>query len=173
MANIRRYYVPYSIIFITTVTKNRKQLFLHKQTQDLLYLTIENAMKIHSFEVIAEVLLPEHFHLLIQITNLEDNFSNVIKCIKGNFTANYKKSNKITGHLSLWQPKFWDHVIRNELDLKNHLDYIHWNPVKHGYVNNPGKWVNSSIHKWINEGYYSIDWGASDEPQNIKGFDFE
>lgn len=173
MANIRRYYLPDSIVFITSVTKNRNQIFLNKQNQEILNLTIENAKRIHSFEIIANVLLPEHFHWLMKITDSQDNFSNVIKCIKGNFTANFKKFNIISGQLSLWQPKFWDHVIRNEKDLKNHLDYIHWNPVKHGHVNNPGKWENTSLQRWITEGVYPIDWGVFDEPQNIRNMDFE
>ncbi|MDP2965224.1 MAG: transposase [Pelolinea sp.] len=173
MSNIRRYYVPDSIVFITTVTKNRKPLFLNKQNQEILYFTIDNAMKIHSFEIIAEVLLPDHFHWLLKITDPQDNFSKVLKCIKGNFTANVKKSNNITGHYSLWQQRFWDHVIRNEKDLKNHLDYIHWNPFKHGYVIDPGKWENSSLYKWINMCVYEKDWGIISEPDNIKSLNFE
>jgi putative transposase len=172
MSKFRRYYVPDSIVFITSITKNRNPLFLNKQNQEIFFSTINNTIKILSYEVFAYVLLPDHFHLLLKTTDPQGNFSKIIKCIKGNFTANFKKKNNLIGQLSLWQPKFWDHVIRNEKDLNTHLDYIHWNPVKHGYVNNPEKWVNSSIHKWINEGLYSSDWGVL-EPENIRNVEFE
>jgi putative transposase len=49
----------------------------------------------------------------------------------------------------------WDHVIRNENDLENHIHYIHFNPVKHGYVPDPGDWKNSSFHEWQQRGAYS------------------
>jgi putative transposase len=173
MTKIRRYYIPNSIVFITAVTKNRDPLFLKKQNQEILESTINNAMNIHSFEVYAYVLLPDHAHWLLKIIDYQDNFSKVLKCIKGNFTANFKKANNVSGQLSLWQPKFWDHVIRNEKDLGIHLDYIHWNPVKHGFVKNPENWENSSFQKWVSFGLYQSNWASLKEPENIKGLDFE
>jgi putative transposase len=77
--------------------------------------------------------------------------------IKRNFTKYYKEKNNITNSLSLWQKRFWDHVIRDEDDLENHLHYIHFNPVKHGYVKDPAEWNDSSFKAWQIIGLYPKD----------------
>ncbi|MFO7909878.1 MAG: hypothetical protein R6U42_07695 [Halomonas sp.] len=71
----------------------------------------------------------------------------------------------ISGSLSVWQPRFWDHIIRDEVDLESHLHYIHFNPVKHGYVEDPKDWRHSSLHVWNNKGLYD-DGEAWVEPEN-------
>ena len=71
---------------------------------------------------------------------------------------------KRTGQESgrVWQNRFWDHIIRDEQDLKNHLDYIHYNPVKHGLANSPFEWKESSFHQFRKQGHYPEDWGVSE-----------
>ncbi len=64
----------------------------------------------------------------------------------------------------IWQRRFWDHVIRDQNDLNKHIDYIHYNPVKHGLIKSPFEWEYSSIHNFCAEGYYSLDWGVKDKP---------
>ena len=93
--------------------------------------------------------------------------------IKRNFTLNYKKTHQIITPLNIWQKRFWDHIIRNEQDLENHLDYIHWNPVKHGFVNKPEDWTNPTYRNWLNKGFYDVGWGWNNEPDNINKMDFE
>jgi len=85
--------------------------------------------------------------------------------IKTNFTREYKQHRKITGNLNLWQKRFWDHVIRDETDLENHLDYIHYNPVKHGYVKEMNSWEASSYDLWDDRGFYER-LSAWNEPEN-------
>ena len=63
----------------------------------------------------------------------------------------------------IWQRRFWEHVIRDELDYSRHLDYIHYNPVKHGYVSKPSEWQYSSIHRYINSGILPQDWASHGE----------
>jgi REP-associated tyrosine transposase len=70
--------------------------------------------------------------------------------------------------MTIWQRRFWDHIIRNQTDLNKHIDYIHYNPVKHGYVNSPFEWEYSSIHVYRDKGYYQSDWGMK-EDLNIGG----
>jgi putative transposase len=173
MSKFRRYYVPDSIVFITSITKNRNPLFLIKQNREIFLSTIDNAAKILSFDLIAYALLPDHFHLLIKTKDSQGDFSKIIKCIKGNFTKNFKDFYHLEKQVSLWQPKFWDHVIRNDNDFNIHLDYIHWNPVKHGLVNDPGKWEYSSFQKWVGEGLYPEEWGELKEPRSIRNLNFE
>jgi putative transposase len=60
----------------------------------------------------------------------------------------------------VWQRRFWEHVIRDEADFRKHLDYLHYNPVKHGLVRCPHEWQVSSFHRWVEQGMYAIDWGC-------------
>ena len=172
MINIRRYYLPNSIVFITCVTAKRNPLFNSNENIALFLDTVENVRKIHPFKLLAWVILPDHFHWLISLNDSNANFSTIIGSLKGNFTYQYKQLNHITHPLILWQRRFWDHIIRNENDLAIHLDYIHWNPVKHQLVADPLLWKYSSLETWIREGYCQNDWGTQ-EPKVIKGLNFE
>lgn len=58
----------------------------------------------------------------------------------------------------IWQKRFWEHRIRDEEDFVRHVNYIHFNPVKHGLARCPHEWENSSFGKWVEEGYYRRDW---------------
>ena len=64
----------------------------------------------------------------------------------------------------IWQRRFWEHQIRDELDLQRHVDYIHFNPVKHGHVMRVADWPYSSFHRYVERGIYPADWagGAGD-----------
>jgi putative transposase len=66
----------------------------------------------------------------------------------------------------IWQNRFWDHIIRDQKDMNRHIDYVHFNPAKHGYVNSPFNWTYSSIHEYHEEGFYSRDWGLRVIPDN-------
>ncbi|MBX9703085.1 MAG: hypothetical protein K2X39_02920, partial [Silvanigrellaceae bacterium] len=63
----------------------------------------------------------------------------------------------------IWQKRFWEHLIRNEADFEHHVNYIHYNPVKHGHVANPTDWPHSSIHRFIRKGILNNHWACSDE----------
>ena len=61
----------------------------------------------------------------------------------------------------VWQRRFWEHTIRDEKDFAAHMDYIHYNPVKHGHAGCPHAWAHSSFHRWVREGRYAADWACS------------
>jgi putative transposase len=63
---------------------------------------------------------------------------------------------------NVWQRRFWEHQIRDENDFYKHLDYIHYNPVKHQYVNAPKDWEWSTFNKYVDKGWYPLDWGMND-----------
>ena len=65
------------------------------------------------------------------------------------------------GEAAIWQRRFWEHSIRDDSDYARHFDYIHYNPVKHGYVNRPHDWQWSSFHRYLKLEYYDEEWGAS------------
>jgi putative transposase len=151
--NFRRYYLPNQIVFITQVVFKRQPLFSSEQNIILLRETLHAVQKLHPYKMLAYAFLPDHFHLLIHPTGAA-NFSQIMHSLKRNFTINYKKVMRISSPYHLWQNRFWDHVIRDEIDLENHIHYIHVNPMKHGYVNDPFQWKNSSINSWQEKGLY-------------------
>ncbi len=173
MPNFRRYYIPGAIIFITGVTHHRLPYLRKEADVALFFDTLRRVQQIHPFHLLAYVILPDHFHWLMQVENESGNFSDVMHSIKRNFTLNYKKAHDMTRSLTLWQARFWDHVIRNEADLEKHFDYIHWNPVKHGFVQYPEEWPYSTYRHWLDLDYYKPEWGRKEEPANIKDMNFE
>jgi putative transposase len=72
------------------------------------------------------------------------------------------------GENRIWQRRFWDHLIRDDLDFQRHLDYLHWNPVKHGYVKRVIDWPYSTFHRFVNQGLYPPDWGGIIEDEMAK-----
>jgi len=73
------------------------------------------------------------------------------------------------GRRGVWQRRFWEHTIRDEADLEAHFDYIHYNPVKHGYAKRPRDWPWSSFHRWVAHGHYDVDWGRSYVSADLPG----
>jgi putative transposase len=90
-----------------------------------------------------------------------------MKSFKLSFSENLRKrfNYKIK---KVWQYRFWDHIIRDQNDLNKHINYIHYNPVKHGYIHNPFEWSYSSINDYLKQGYYQKGWGQKEE-MNFEG----
>jgi len=170
-AKIRRWYVPNAVYFITAVTFDRRPVFLDDPNIQLLRATMRIAQKHHPFTMRAYVFLPDHFHLLIFVPETT-NISKLLQSIQRNFTLNYKRVYNINRPTHIWQRGFWDHVIRDEDDFINHLDYIHYNPVKHRYVDKPEAYRHTSFHEYVKRGWYEPGWGHT-EPDSISTFDFE
>jgi putative transposase len=148
MSNIRRYYIPNSTIFITSVTYRRGKFLSEQMDLDLFWVCTKQAMERYPFKILAFVILPDHFHWLMRMPETHPNFSEPLYYLKGKFSYQYKRAHHIKGPIQVWQPRFWDHIIRNEEDLRVHLNYIYWNPVKHGYVDDVGSWTQISIGTW-------------------------
>ena len=171
MPDFRRYYLPNALVFITTVIQDRRPVFGDDADAESLLDTMRAVQTLHPFHLLAYVVLPEHLHLLMQ-TGAATNFSRVMHSIKRNYTLNYKKSHGIRGQLELWQSRFWDHVIRDDDDLARHMDYIHYNPVKHGYSASPLDWEFSTYRFWWERGYYPQEWGMQ-VPASIRDLEVE
>ena len=147
MSNIRRYYIPDSIVFITTITRNREPLLLLPEYYHIFWHTYEKVQKLYPFDLIAYVILPDHFHWLVRPRMEVSNFTSLMHSFKRNYTLNLKRARGIRRSIQFWQEGFWDHVIRNQKDLINHIEYIRWNPIKHGHVRRPEEWPYSSYPK--------------------------
>ena len=164
--NFRRYYIPGSAIFLTQVVEGREPVFSDFVLIELLLETMRSVKKFHSFNMLGYVFLHDHFHILIQVAG--GNFSQIMHSLKPNFTKAYKQRLGLTSTNSMkfWQKRFWDHVIRDDRDFENHLHYIHYNPIKHGYVTDPRAWKYSSYIEWEKRGLYppAFEW---DEPKEM------
>jgi len=64
---------------------------------------------------------------------------------------------------AIWQRRFWEHNILDDDDLAQHIDYIHFNPVKHCLVTEPGDWQWSSFHRFVEDGYYGPEWRLAEK----------
>jgi putative transposase len=118
------------------------------------------------FDIDAIVILPDHLHAILTLPEGDADFSTRWRLIKTIFTkrvvdegTNFR-SRDTTGR-DLWQRRFWEHTIRNDDDFARHVDYIHYNPVKHGLVHSPGDWPHSSLRRFVRKGIFAMDWGAS------------
>jgi len=159
--------------FITQVTNDRIGYLESTKNLDIFWETLRNVQKNHPFKLLAYVILPDHFHFLMRVDDDHGDFSKIMHSLKRNFTINFKRFYSVENSATLWQRGFWDHIIRDENDLEKHFDYIHWNPVKHGYVKLPEDWQQSTYNFWCKKGFYEGGWGADDVPENIRGVEFE
>ena len=70
------------------------------------------------------------------------------------------ESRRLKRERGIWQRRYWEHTLRDEGDVGRHCDYIHYNPVKHGYVQSVENWPFSSFRKFVPSGLYPVDWGG-------------
>jgi putative transposase len=73
------------------------------------------------------------------------------------------------GERAIWQRRFWDHLIRDQTDFHAHLDYVHFNPVKHGHVQQVADWPYSTFHRFVAQGVYPADWAGVAEHLPLEG----
>lgn len=165
----RRAYVPGGCYFFTVVTANRRPIFTDQATVRVLRQAFRHVMKKRPFVLNAMVVLPDHLHCVWTLPNEDSDYSLRWRLIKTWFTKHCDNRLKIQpdssrsrkGEQFIWQHRFWEHVLRDEADFKIHIDYIHYNPVKHGYTQRPGDWRYTSFLKYVDAGVYSLDWGST------------
>jgi putative transposase len=159
MPNYRRHYLA-APVFVTLVTHRREPWLLDHAAQ--LSVSMHRVRARHPFRHLAHVVLPDHLHWLFEAD--DGDFSALIAAFKRDATWALKAEG-LTG--PFWQNRFYDHVIRDDDDLRRHLDYIHYNPVKHGHCTHPRDWPHSSFTAWQARGAYPADWGEA-EPGGIR-----
>ncbi len=147
---------PDEIYFLTIVTKKRYNLFKPEDHYNLILNELNDIITFSNGNLNAFVLLPDHLHLLL--TQGERSFSDIVK----RFKRRISRQLDFKGG-ELWQDRFWEHKIREEIDYSNHADYIHYNPVHHGYVKSPSDWRYSSFIEYVNHGIYDKDWSSNIE----------
>ncbi|MGF1571086.1 MAG: transposase [Nodosilinea sp.] len=166
----RRAKTPGATYFFTVVTYNRQPLFHSIETVALLRQAFHTVKAQSPFTIDAIVVLPDHIHSIWTLPEEDADFSSRWQRIKARFSLQcpeaYKQRRSISrqhkGEQAIWQRRFWEHQIRNEADFSQHVDYIHYNPVKHGLVGAPRDWPHSSFHRYVADGVYPADWGAAE-----------
>jgi putative transposase len=163
-----RAFQPGGTFFLTLVTERRAPIFADECSQSMLRFAIDRCRELHPFVMEAVVLLPDHLHMLMTLPDDDSDFSIRVKNIKSGFTRAYRAksgaeqdrspSRVRQGVRGVWLKRFWEHTIRDVDDLRQHLDYIHYNPVKHGYARCPHAWPFSSFHRYVSEDRYARSW---------------
>lgn len=120
----------------------------------------------HPFQIDAVVILPDHLHAVFTLPHGDAEFSMRWRQIKSGFSRTIEKGERISKsricrhERGIWQRRFWEHVIRDENDFVRHVDYVHYNPVKHGYVQPVSDWPYSSFHRYVRLGIYPASWAG-------------
>jgi putative transposase len=164
----RRAKIEGATYFFTVVTNNRVSVFNDPHMVQLLRLAIKKIKDKHPFTIDAFILLPDHLHCIWTLPSDDSDFSMRWRLIKSGFSRNYKTALGSTPVIRkkespVWQGRFWEHLIRDENDFKRHVEYIHYNPVKHELAKAPKDWKYSSFHRFVAKGKYNNDWGAGVE----------
>lgn len=170
MPEYRRCYIEGGTYFFTVVTYKRLPILTTDAARALLRYAWLDVRKRFPFNTIAVCLLPEHLHCIWSLPEGEANYSKRWKEIKRLFTKGYlaqvgpgetrNESRTKRGEAAIWQRRFWEHTIHDGEDLNCHIDYIHYNPVKHGLVERVVDWPWSSFHRYVKMGDYAGDWGG-------------
>lgn len=172
MPNYRRSFIPGGTYFFTVVTHHRRPILTRDNARDILHEAWLNVQNRLPFTMEAVCLLPDHIHTIWTLPPHDEDYSMRWREIKRLFTLRYlelrergetrNNSRERRGEAAIWQRRFWEHTIRDEEDLNKHLDYIHYNPVKHGLVNQVQDWPWSSFHRYVEMGWYESQWGTAE-----------
>ena len=168
----RRTFQPGGTFFFTVVIQDRSQSLLTDNI-DLLRHSFRHVQSSNPFRIDAIVVLPDHLHTIWTLPADESGFSRRWQLIKSRFSFylqhrnSVSESQRMKREKGIWQRRFWEHLIRNESDYQGHMDYIHFNPVKHGYVCRSSDWPYSSIHRYISKGVIAPDWAVV--PEDVGG----
>jgi putative transposase len=166
----RRSKTPNATYFFTVVTDKRRKILCEPENIDLLRKAFRYGMQNHHFKIDAIAILPDHLHCIWTLPENDADFSTRWRLIKSYFSryCNLDYQGKVSdsrqkkAEKAVWQRRFWEHQIRDDDDFINHLNYIHYNPVRHGLTMAPKDWPFSSFSRYVEKGFYDELWGASE-----------
>jgi putative transposase len=154
MPNYRRMRVDGGCWFFTVNLQDRRQTLLTDRIDALRDATLK-VKSGRPFTIDAFVVLPDHLHAIWTLPSGDDDFSTRWRLIKTEFVKALPKHDG-----RIWQQRFWEHMIRDETDYENHVNYCYINPVKHGLVNRVLDWPYSSFHRDVRNGTFPSDWAG-------------
>ena len=174
MTTYRRNFIPGGSFFFTVNLADRRSRLLTERV-DLLRTAFRYVRARHTFTIEAIVLLPDHLHTIWTLPPADADFATRWRLIKTTFSRAIKpgerrsSSRNAKGERGIWQRRYWEHTLRDEIHFERHCDYIHFNPVKHGYVSKVSEWPYSSFQRFVRLGVYPADWATAGQ---IEGNEF-
>jgi len=167
MPNYRRNRVPGGTYFFTVNLQDRRSDFLVTHV-DALRNSVREARARMPFHIDAWVTLPDHLHCLWTLPEGDADFPARWRLIKTLFSKSRTRTRppiaaaSRPGTRSIWQRGYWEHTIRDDRDYAAHMDYIHFNPVKHGLADHPASWPFSTFRTCVAKGLYPANWNNDD-----------
>ena len=167
MSEYRRWRAAGGTYFFTLVTFRRRPILAEPSAIAILGRALREERKRRPFRTDAIVVLPDHVHLIMTLPDGDDDFSTRLNQVKGRFTTDFDgrpsanpRRRRRRMH-DVWQPRFWEHLTRDDEEREALSNYVHYNPVKHGYVRCPHDWRWSSFHHWAKRGWLEPAWSCS------------
>jgi putative transposase len=163
MPEYRRNRLPGATYFFTVNLLDRHSDLLVANIEPLRE-TVRQVRSRRPFHINASVVLPDHMHALWTLPEGDSDFPGRWRAIKIAFSKSLpiieKRSAMMSrrGERGVWQRRYWEHTVRDDRDYAAHMDYIHFNPVKHGLVAKPGDWPFSTFHHAASAGLYPVEW---------------
>ena len=164
--NYRRAWHPGGTYFFTVNLLQRQGNDLLVRHIEALRSSVTKVKQTHPFTIHAWVVMPEHLHCVIELPVGDDDFATRWRRIKSLFSQSLPATERRSpvrqrrGERGIWQRRYWEHLIRDEADFRAHMDYSHYNPVKHGWVQSVADWPYSTFHRCVVDGIYPADWGG-------------
>ncbi|MFS2122498.1 REP-associated tyrosine transposase [Pseudomonas sp. Pseusp97] len=150
--------------FTLALADRRSQLLV--ENIDSLRAAFRYVQQRHPWHVDAIVILPDHLHAICTLEQGDANYALRWRLIKTEFSRALPRTEVVSGsrqtkgERGIWQRRYWEHRIRDDLDFTRHADYIHFNPCKHGHVTRAVDWRWSSFHRYVRDGLLARDWGG-------------
>ena len=164
--------------FFTVVTYHRRPILCDTLIRTALRDAIQRVRTVRPFSIDAWVLLPDHLHCIWTLPPDDIDFSRRWSQIKHHvshacgprYPMRGSEAAIARGEATIWQRRFWEHRIRDGIDMQRYMDYVHFNPVRHGYAERAAAWPYSTFGRYVRSGMYAMDWAAGPE---IAGIDVE
>ena len=170
MPRYRRETQPGASYFFTVISEHRQRILTDAVVRTALRAAISAVRRTRPFRIEGWVLLPDHLHAIWTLPVGDADFATRWREIKRRVTraigTHYYRADLHTAHRAakgcgtVWQHRYWEHRIRDETDFSTHLDYLHFNPVKHGLVARVMDWPYSTFHRLVASGHYPNNWAG-------------
>jgi len=163
----RRAFTPGGTLFFTVVTHQRRPLLASAVAVEVLRAAFRSVRRSRPFDIDAMVVMPDHLHCIWIMPSDDADFATRWRLIKTWFTKNSPPvlravpdpARSAKSEQAVWQHRYWEHLVRDKDDYASHVDYIHYNPVKHGLVSSVSDWPYSSFSRHVAAGVYPANWG--------------
>ena len=169
MPDYRRAWHPGGIYFFTVNLLQRQDNDLLIRHIETLRSVVKSVRQRHLFQIHGWVVLPDHLHCVIELPSNDADYATRWRLIKMEFSKALPRTERISavrtrrGERGIWQRRYWEHLIRDERDYRAHMDYVHFNPQKHGLVKHVAEWPYSTFHRLVDQGVYPADWAGGNE----------